>query len=269
MLYDNALLVRAYLDAFAVTGRDEFAVVAREILRYAQRKMTSPQGGFYSATDADSKNVAGHTEEGAFFTWTPDELNKALGEKQSAIVRAYYQVEDKGNFEGRTILSTPRPRQAIATELNMSVSELRHIVFLAREVLYSERARRPPPLLDDKILASWNGMMISAFAHAARVFGLETREGAHYAEVAKRAADFVLTKMQREGRLFRSYRNGQAHLSAYLEDYANVACALIDLFEMTGQARWMDSAIALDRTLQKHFEDTKGGGGFFSRQRRS
>ena len=160
MLYDNALLASAFLEAYQVTGRQDFAQVVRAILRYVERDMTSPDGAFYSATDADSPGPSGERQEGWFFTWTPDELDAVLGGDRAGAVGAFYGVTESGNFEGRTILSTPRPLADVAAALGMYADTLRRTVDEARELLYAARAERPPPpLRDEKILTAWNGLM--------------------------------------------------------------------------------------------------------------
>jgi uncharacterized protein YyaL (SSP411 family) len=258
MLYDNALLTLAYLEAHQVTGNPEFARVARELLRYVEREMTSPDGAFHSATDADSLTPDGRREEGLFFTWTPAELTGALGQERAAVVAAYYGVTAGGNFEGRNILHVPRSLAEVARELGKTAGDVQTTVHEAREVLYRERAQRPAPLRDEKILASWNGLMISAHAVAAQVL-----DDAAYARVASRAADFVLRNLREDGRLRRSFKDGRARHNAYLDDYAFVTAALLDLFEASGERRWIEEALALDRVLEEFHED-KVGGGFFT-----
>ena len=257
MLYDNALLATAFLEAHQVTGREDFAQVVRAILTYVGRDMTSPSGAFYSATDADSPGPNGAREEGRFFTWTPDELDAVLGDAQHRAVTAFYSVTDSGNFEGRTILSTPRPLGDVAAELGISTDVLRGTIDEARELLYGARAERPPPLRDEKILTAWNGLMISAFARAALVF----HEPA-YAARATQAADDVLTQLRHNGRLLRTALNGQAQHAAYLEDYAFLTGGLLDLYEVTSELSWLKEAQALDGILEQHYEDTTGGGFF-------
>ena len=257
MLYDNALLAAAYLEAYQVTGRVDFARVVRETLRYVERDMTSPDGAFYSATDADSPGPSGAREEGWFFTWAPDELDAVLGRDRASAVAAYYGVTESGNFEGRTILNTPRPLADVAAELGMTADALRRTVDEARELLYAVRAERPPPLRDEKILTAWNGLMISAFAQAALVLNEPA-----YAERATRAADYVLTHMRRDGRLLRAALNDQAQQAAYLADYAFLIAGLLDLYEATSDLRWLEEARALDGILAEHYEDTTAGGFF-------
>ena len=254
MLYDNALLVPAYLEAFQATGREEFATIAREILRYVERDMTSPEGGFYSATDADSPAPSGHREEGWFFTWTPDELASVLDGPSLALVTAFYGVTPAGNFDGRSILHTSRPLGEVAAELDLEVNAARRMLDAAREALYAARAERPAPLRDDKILTSWNGLTISALAQAALVLGEPA-----YADRAATAADFILTHLRDENRLLRSYVGGEARVAAYLDDYAFLLAALLDLYEATSEPRWLQAALDLDGTLAAGFEDADGG----------
>ena len=259
MLYDNALLVLAYVEAHQATGRADFADVAREILRYVEREMTAPEGGFYSATDADSPAPSGRREEGWFFTWTPAELEAVLGADDARAVGAYYGVTAEGNFGGRSILHVSRALDAVARELGRTPEELAATVADARERLYAARARRPPPLRDDKILAAWNGLMISAHARAALALG-----DASWADRAARAAGFVLDHMRRDGRLFRSWRDGRPEHAGYLDDYAFLVAGLLDLYEATGEVRWLREAIALDGVLAAHYEDREGGGFFMT-----
>ncbi len=258
MLYDNALLTTAYLEAYQATGREDFARVARELLRYVERDMTSPEGAFYSATDADSPGPSGDSEEGWFFTWTSAEVEQALDdEEQARVVAAYYEVTADGNFEGRNIFHTPRPLAEVAEALGLPVDRMGSLLEQSREVLYAVRATRPAPLRDEKILTAWNGLMISALAHASLVLGDEA-----YAARAERAADFVLTYLRRDGRLLRSYADGRARQTAYLDDYVFLIAGLLDLYEATSGLRWLEEALALDRVLQTRYEDHVSGGFF-------
>jgi uncharacterized protein YyaL (SSP411 family) len=259
MLYDNALLALAYLEGHQATGRADLADVAREILRYVDREMTAPEGGFYSATDADSAGPSGEREEGRFFTWTPAEVEATLDADAARAVIAYYAVTAQGNFEGRSILHTPKPLEAVAEQLGRAPDALARTLADATERLYVARAERPPPLRDDKILAGWNGLMISAHARAALALGDEA-----YAARAARAADFVLGRMRRAGRLARSWRAGRLQEAGYLDDYAFLIAGLLDLYEATGDPRWLRDAIALDEVLAAHFEDAQAGGFFMT-----
>jgi uncharacterized protein YyaL (SSP411 family) len=254
MLYDNAQLAVAYTEAWRATGREDFARVAREILRYVARDMTSPEGAFYSATDADSLTPGGHREEGWFFTWTPEELDAVLGE-DAAAAAAWYQVAPGGNFEGRSILHTPRTAASVAADLAMSPEDLLETVAAARESLYAARLERPAPLRDEKVLAGWNGLMISACARAALAF-----DAPDYSAAASRAAGFVLEELVVDGRLRRSWKDGQARHHGVLEDHAFLAAGLLDLFEATGERRWLEGCLAMDALLEAHFEDREAGG---------
>jgi len=257
MLYDNALITAAYVEGYQVTGREDFARIAKEILRYVQRDMTSPEGAFYSAGDADSPDPKGRREEGWFFTWTPAEIEAALRKEQARIVEAYYAVTSSGNFQGRNILHAPKPLAEVGRELKLPLDQARATVDESRELLYAARLKRPPPIRDEKILTAWNGLMISAHARGALLLGDDD-----YAKRAVRAADFVLSRMRREGRLLRSYKDGEARHEGYLEDYAFFIAGLLDLYETTGSLRWLVEAIDLDRVLEKSYED-KNAGGFF------
>ena len=256
MLYDNALLTLAYLEGYQVTGSKDYTRVAREILRYADRDMSAPEGGFYSATDADSPTPSGQREEGWFFTWTPAELEAVLGRDRARIVAAYFGITPGGNFEGRSIPHTPRSLEETAGQLKISTISVASIVEESKEPLYRARARRPPPHCDEKILTAWNGLMISAFARGALVLGDDA-----YARRAERAAEFVLTRMRQGGRLLRSYRDGRARFGAYLDDYAFMIAGLLDLYEATGKSRWLQEAMTLDSELERRYEDA--GGGYF------
>jgi hypothetical protein len=259
MLYDNALLTVAYLEAYQATRREDFARVAREVLRYVERDMTSREGAFYSATDADSPTPSGKREEGWFFTWTPAEIEAVLGRERARIIIAYYGVTAGGNFEGRSILHVARPLVDVARELGLPPEEVRTAVEESKDRLYAARSKRASPLRDEKVLAAWNGLMISAHAQAALVLGEE-----RYAQRAARAADFVLTRMRKDGRLLRSFKSGQARHNGYLDDYAFVIAGLLDLYEATGQVRWLEDALALDAVLERHYEDKEHGGYFMT-----
>ena len=254
MLYDNALLTIAYLEAYQVTARPEFARVAQEVLAYVQREMTAPSGAFYSATDADSEG-----EEGTFFVWTPAGIEEVLTPEEQRLVLAYYAVTKQGNFEGKNILHTPRSLEAVATELGIDSGQAQQLLDAAREKLYEARRKREPPHTDRKILASWNGLMISAFARAAQVFADPA-----YAHTAARAADFILTTMKHGDRLRRSSLDAQVTGEGYLDDYAFLIAGLLDLYEATFDPRWLRAAIALQEVVDTHFWDTTGGGYFLT-----
>ncbi len=259
MLYDNALLAMGYLEAYQVTGEKRYADITREILRYVERDMTSPEGAFYSATDADSPSPSGRREEGWFFTWTPDEIEAALDPRRARIVEAWFDVTPSGNFEGRNILHTGKPLTEVAKALGLPPEEVRSTIDEARDILYDARSKRPPPLRDEKILTAWNGLMISAHARAALVLA-----DARYAQRAERAAGFLLQELRKGERLYRSFKDGRARHTAYLDDYAFLTAALLDLFEATGNLRWLREAISLDRVVEAHYEDRTNGGFFLT-----
>jgi len=254
MLYDNALLTRTYVEAYQVTQNPRYRRVARETLDYILREMTSPEGGFYSATDADSEGV-----EGKFFVWTPQEIQDILNDSEDAKrFCAYYDITQEGNWEHHSIPHTPKSLQTVANELGCSSEALQHTLDRTTPLVYQARLQRIPPGLDDKIITAWNGMMIGTMAEAGRVF-----QHRLYLEGALRAADFLLTTLSRpDNRLWRTYRGGKAHLNACLEDYAYACDSLIDVYEATGQERYLHQAIGWAERLLEDFEDQEYGGFF-------
>jgi len=256
MLYDNAQLAVAYLEGFQLTGREDFARVARETLDYLDRELSDPEGGFYSATDADSPGPDGRREEGRFFTWTPRELEAVLGRDRARSASTWFGVVERGQVGGRSVLHTPLTLVEAAHELRTSAPDLRERLERAREELYRARARRPPPARDDKVVAAWNGLAVSAFARASQVLG---EPG--YAARAARAAGFVVRDMKPGGRLLRSWRGRAAGRPGTLDDYAFVTQGLLDLYEATHDPRWLEEAMSLEDVLERHFADP--GGGFF------
>jgi uncharacterized protein YyaL (SSP411 family) len=255
MLYDNALVSLAYLEAWQVTGRDDFARLVRETLDYLEREMRAPEGGFYSATDADSPAPDGEPEEGRFFTWRPAEVERALGTAAAAVVNAWYGVTPEGNLGGRAVLHTWSTPGAVAKRVGVAESAVGEIVAASRPRLYEVRAERAPPLRDDKVLAAWNGLAISAFARA----GFALAEP-RYLTAAARAADFVLTSMRVDGHLHRVYLDGRAAGPAFCEDHAFLIAGLLDLYEATSEARWLREALALQASLDRDYADEAGGG---------
>jgi uncharacterized protein YyaL (SSP411 family) len=259
MLYDNALLSIAYLEAYQLTGNEEYERIVREILEYVAREMTAPGGGFYSATDADSLNSEGEREEGWFFTWTPQEIAAVVGADDARLVVAYYGVRPRGNFEGRSIFHVERPLDAVAADLGLEPAELESRLAAAKKKLYAARAFRPAPLRDDKIITSWNGLMISAMARGAFVL-----QDASMLDRASRAAKFVLENLVVDGRLRRTYNVGQARFEGYLDDYAFFVAALLDLFESTSELLWLTEAIRLQAELDLRYRDREAGGYFMT-----
>jgi uncharacterized protein YyaL (SSP411 family) len=251
MLYDNAQLARVYLEAYQVTREPEYRRVAEETLDYALREMQAPEGGFYSATDADSEGV-----EGKFFTFTRAELAQILDAPLLAAFAAYYDVREPGNWEQTNVLWTPLPAHEVAQELGLSDGELAARLQAAKRLVYAARARRVPPLLDDKVLTGWNALMIGALAEGARTLGR-----VDYRQAAERAADYLLSALRRpDGGLYRTARANKAHLEAYLEDYAYLGDALVDLYESGADERFLHAADALCARILADFRDADGGG---------
>lgn len=259
MLYDNALLVSAYLEAYQVSGEERHADVVRHVLAYVARDMSTKEGAFFSATDADSIGPEGEREEGYYFTWTPDEVTALLGSDRGKLVNQFFGVTQRGNFEGRSILHVRRPLAEMAEAAGLSLEEAELLIEEARESLYEARQARPAPLTDDKVLVAWNGLMISAYAQAARILGKDSKRDLDYLPIASRAASFILKEMRQEGRLLRSYQGGKAHLKAYVDDYAFLITGLLDLYTASGELRWLDEAIALQEQLDSHYADERGG----------
>jgi hypothetical protein len=254
MLYDNALLIPAYLEGFLVTADPEHARVARESCEWALREMRTAEGGFASAQDADSEG-----EEGRFFVWTPDELEDVLGQQLGRWAAAYFDVTAQGNFEGgRNALWRPRATAEIALEVGTSEPELALAMAAARTKLLAARSRRPRPLTDDKVLASWNGLMLSALAGAHQVL-----RDPRYLAAAQACARYVLTGMRRpDGGLFATARAGRAHIDACLDDYVFTIQGLVDLYQSDFDAGWLRDALALSDIVQARFADREHGGYF-------
>ena len=254
MLYDNALLARVYVEAFQVTKNPLYRQVATDVLDYVLREMTGPQGGFYSATDADSEGV-----EGKYFVWSPTDVRAAVQNDDDARrFCALYDITDSGNWEHASIPNRLRPSEDIAKDLNLTTDELLETAAHVKPILYKARQQRIPPGLDDKLITAWNGMMISALAEAARVFG-ERR----YRDAAQRTADFLLqTHVRPDGRLLRTSRAGRAHLDAYLEDYAYLTEGLVDLYEDGASESYLYAAARLADFLTEDFLDPDQGGFF-------
>jgi uncharacterized protein len=245
MLYDNALLSRLYLEAYQATGDEFYKRIAEETLDYVVRDMASPEGGFYSAEDADSEG-----EEGKFYVWTPEEIRSILGEEMARLAERYWDVTVRGNFEGKNILYVPRPPAAVAAEFGISPEELWEQIKEIRSKLCAAREQRIRPGRDEKILAAWNGLMLRSFAFAARVL-----KRGDYREVGERNAAFLLDKLRVDGRLRRSYKDGQARFNGYLEDHAMVADGLIALYEATFESRWLAEAASLADAILELFWD--------------
>ena len=246
MLYDNALLARLYLHAYQVTGDPLYRRVVEETLDYMAREMTDPAGGFYSAQDADSEGV-----EGKFFVWRPEEVIDLLGKDEGDLFNSYYGVTRKGNFEGRSILHVAKGGAAVR---GMSEEELQGTLRRWKERLLAARSERVAPGLDDKVLTSWNGLAMRAFAEAGGAFGR-----LDYVEKANKNAKFLLGTLVRAGRLLRTYRSGEAKLNGYLEDYAFLIDGLLALHEATLDGRWLDESVLLGEAMVDLFwEESEG-----------
>ena len=256
MLYDNAQLSRLYLHAWQVTDDSFYKSVAEDIYDYILREMTSPAGGFFSATDADSEG-----EEGKFFVWTIEEAAEALIPIGDRLPRALeiaieaFGMTPQGNFEGSNILHLPRPLDETADNLGMTEDELNSALGIIKRQLYEVRAERVPPGLDDKILTSWNGMMLASLAEAARALKRDD-----YLAAAKRAGRFLLDQMLDEsGRLYRTHKDGRSKLNGYLEDYANLIDALLELYMTTFEEAWFARARQLADVALSRFRSDDGG----------
>jgi uncharacterized protein YyaL (SSP411 family) len=244
MLYDNALLASAYLHGWLVTGRERYRAVVEETLDYLLREMRLPEGGFASAQDADTRG-----EEGLTYVWRPDEIAELLEPEDAELVIARYGVTAAGNFERTNVLH-------VAAEVDDPAGRLQS----ARAVLLAARDRRPQPARDDKAITAWNGLALAAFAEA----GLRL-ERADYVDVARALAEFLLGPLSDpQGRLYRTFRDGTAKIGGYLEDYANVAFGLLELYNATGELRWLEEAARLAHLATELFADPENGGFFFS-----
>ncbi len=255
MLYDNALLVSVYLEAYQATGNEDYARVVRETLDYVLREMTQPEGGFYSTQDADSEG-----EEGKFFVWTEDEVLQLLGAEDGRLFCYCYDVTTRGNWEGHNILNRPKPHDQAARVLEKDPQQLEEVLARCRGKLFAVRSTRIAPGRDDKVLVSWNGLMIAAMAQAAMIL-----DEPEYANAAVCAADFILKKMREpNGRLLHSYKDGRSRFNAYLDDYACLIDGLVDTYQATSEPRFVDAAIELSSRLFDQFLDKDEGGFFYT-----
>ena len=275
MLYDQALLARTYLEAYQVTGKAQYADTARDIFEYVLRDMRDATGAFHSAEDAGEVG-----KEGEYYVWTPQEIDAALSPEDAAPIKRFYGVTPGGNFEhGTTILSIATSFAAFTGQEQRPAEEVRRQLEAARTKLLTVRSQRERPHRDDKILTDWNGLLVGSLAYGARALN-EPR----YAQAAREAASFLLERLQaaspaaggtsspagkvparsRDGRLLHRYRDGEASIPAFLDDYAFFAWGLTDLYEATGEARWLAEAKRLTQEMVRLFWDDKAGGFFFS-----
>jgi uncharacterized protein YyaL (SSP411 family) len=251
MLYDNALLARLGAHLWQATKDDEIRRVTTETVEWVDREMTSPEGGFYSSLDADSE---GH--EGKFYVWTEEELDALLGADSRAF-KTYYGVTPGGNFEGKNILFVPADRAAAAARAGIDEELMDGVLTKARRILYDVRARRIWPGRDEKILASWNGLMLRGVATAARAFDRKD-----FATLAKRNADFLAREMVRNGRVMRSHKEGVTRITGFLEDHAAVALGFLSVYEITFDERWIARAREIADAMIEWFWDDEVGAFF-------
>jgi uncharacterized protein len=263
MLYDQALMAMAYLDAYRATGKKEYARTAREIFSYILRDMTDPEGGFYSAEDADSEG-----EEGKFYTWTEEEIRGLLDKGEADAVVRIFNIRKEGNFAeeaterktGRNICYCGKSLAAGDEDIGISEEELAGKLEGARQRLFAAREKRIRPSRDDKILADWNGLMIAALAR-----GGQALDEPDYLDAAARAVEFVLARMRsHEGRLLHRWRDGEAAVAALLDDYAFFIWGLLELYEATFEVRYLEISLEMSDHLVDHFWDDRGGGFFFT-----
>ena len=256
MLYDNAQLVVAYFEAYQATQKPFYRAVAVETLDYVLREMYDAEnGGFYSTQDADSEGV-----EGKFFVWEPNDVEDVIGEENAKIFCEYYDITPQGNFEGENILHVQTPPDIFARKLRIDVEELEALLADGKQKLFEAREKRIKPGLDDKILTSWNGIMIRGMA-----MGYQLTGNPEYLEACQKSAEFVLTTLsQEDGLLLRTHRAGKSHLNAYLEDYAYFITGLIALYEASFEPRWLTEAERLAHLMIDQFGDDAGDGFFFT-----
>jgi uncharacterized protein YyaL (SSP411 family) len=262
MLYDQAFLVMAYLEAYQVTGQKAYEETARNVLTYVLRDMTDSEGGFYSAEDADSEGV-----EGKFYVWSEEEIRGILPPQEADLVIKVFNIKKDGNFldesaqtrTGANILHLQKSLPGIASDLKISEQEIQNRWTAARRKLFSVREKRIHPYKDDKVLTDWNGLMIAALAKASAAFG-----DPQYADAAAKAADFVFEHLQKpDGRLMHRYRDGDAAIHGNLDDYAFLIWGLVELYEATFDARHLKAALELNELVLRHFWDERGGGGLY------
>jgi hypothetical protein len=263
MLYDQAMLSLAFMEAHQATGKDIYADTAQEIFHYVLRDMRAPEGAFYSAEDADSEGV-----EGKFYVWTEEELRKILPNAEADIFLRVFHVEKGGNFKeeatgrntGANILYLSKPLPEIAADLQIPLLDVKKRLASARVKLFDVREQRVHPHKDDKILTDWNGLMIAALAKGAQVF-----QDTAYADAAAAAAEFILKRLRNlDGRLLHRYRDGEAGIIAHLDDYAFMVWGLTQLYEATFQVPYLKAALELHEDMLKHFWDARSGGLYFT-----
>ncbi len=263
MLYDQALLVMAYVEAYQATKNEMHARAAREVLTYVLRDLASPEGAFYSAEDADSEGI-----EGKFYVWTEKEIRTVLSEKEAEILIKVFNVKEEGNYQdeatgprtGGNILYQKNSLNEIAVDLGMTLDELMSTIESARSKLFKVRKQRVHPFKDDKILTDWNGLMIAALAKAGRILDEEK-----YIKAAEQCADFILTKMfDSKGRLLHRYKDDEAEILGFLDDHIFLTWGLLELYETTFNVFYLKKALDLTNHLLEHFWDEESGGFYFT-----
>ncbi len=255
MLYDQALLSKVYLQAYQITKNQQYADVARDIFDYVLRDMTDPAGGFYSAEDADSDG-----EEGTFYLWDAEQISSVLNEEEAQLFKTYYGVTDKGNFEkGKTILNIKSSPEELSKQFQSDPAGIAGTLACARKRLFQARSKRNRPYRDDKVIASWNGLMISSLAYGGMVLN-ESK----YTQAAVRSAEFILNTLYDNGRLRRYYRDGRVVGKGFLDDYAFTVAGLLDLYEATFETRWLVETKKLSGEMIGLFADNEGGGLFLT-----
>ena len=254
MLYDNAQLVRIYAQLYCVTRDELFKNVTEETLDYLLREMLHSEGGFYSTQDADSEG-----EEGKFFIWSPQEVNQILGEEAGEIFSRIYDVSDFGNFEGRNILHPILTLEQASKLFKKDPKEIAVLISDSKKKLFQEREKRIKPFRDEKIITSWNGLMLSGLAEAIKISPRQS-----YLDTANRTLQFFFSKMFRDGHLLHTYKDGTAKLLGYLDDYAFMAVGLLDLYEATFDRAQLARAIELADTMVSEFWDEKDGAFFYT-----
>ena len=253
MLYDNALLARAYLHAWQVTGEPAFKRVVTETLDFIVREMTHPGGGFFSSLDADSEG-----EEGRFYVWTLDEIRAVLRD-DSDFFEAAYGIASRGNWEGKTVLQRAMDDSTLAARFQLDLETVPVKLAESHAKLYSARATRIRPGTDDKILTAWNGLMLAAFAEAARFADLSPRFSSSYLQAAARNAEFLLSALRPDGQLRRAWRDGKTTNEVFLEDYAALILGLLELYQTDFNNKWFASAKDLADEMIERFSDPSGG----------
>jgi hypothetical protein len=251
MLYDNAQLALVYLHAWQITGERFYRHTCEETLAFVIRELTGPEGGFYSSLDADSEG-----EEGKFYVWTFEEMKEVLGEDLGFFRTAYF-VTPQGNWEGRILLQRAADDPTLGGRFNLSPDSAAARLAACHSKLLAARSMRPRPGTDDKALTAWNGLMLSAFAQAARANDLDGQDD--YLEIATRIAGFLLTSLRPDGTLRRAWRSGRASNEVFLEDYAALICGLLDLYETDFNNRWFVAALELAEEMVARFDDPAGG----------